>query len=94
MSRGPITTRTEVTVERRRVVVVTGRGASTVAWCSACGRETTQVTPEAAALACGVSSRSIYRAVEEGSIHGTENEDGLLWLCIESLTKRLSGGPS
>jgi hypothetical protein len=66
MTDRPISKRTEVTIERRRVVTVTGRAASTVAWCLTCARETTQVTPEAAALACGVSSRSIYRAIEEG----------------------------
>jgi hypothetical protein len=70
----------EVTIERRR--------ASIVAWCPGCNREITQITAEGAAWFCAVSTRSIYQAIEDGSIHWTENADGFLWLCIESLVKK------
>jgi predicted site-specific integrase-resolvase len=40
--------------------------------------------PEAAALA-GVSSRTIYRWVEEAKVHFIEESGASLWICYQSL---------
>ena len=67
---------------------MTGRRAPMVAWCSVCGRDTAQLTADEAALFCAISSRSVYRAIEDGSIHSSENADGLLSVCFESLPNK------
>lgn len=79
--------RTEITIERRRTIVIRGRQLSMVEWCASCGREETKLTAEGAATFCGVSPRTIYRAIEAGSLHFDEATDGLLWLCLTSLTQ-------
>ena len=77
--------RTEITIERRRTVVLSRRRVTIIDWCAQCGRQETKLTAEGAGVFCGVSTRTIYRAVERGLVHFSENPDGLIWLCLGSL---------
>jgi predicted site-specific integrase-resolvase len=45
------------------------------------------VTPEEASRLRNVSTRGIYRWVEEGSLHYLESQDGLLFVCVKSLLR-------
>lgn len=47
------------------------------------------VTPEAAAVVAGVSTRTVYRWVEAGKIHFAETPAGLVLVCLNSLLKRI-----
>jgi excisionase family DNA binding protein len=42
------------------------------------------LTPDEVAVMSGISTRAIYRLVEEGRIHFTETEDGSVLVCVSS----------
>lgn len=43
------------------------------------------ITPDEAAALCEVSTRTVYRWLEQGSIHFSETEAGSLFICLRSL---------
>lgn len=75
---------TEITVERSEVLVVRRSRFSVYAWCSRCGARVQMLTPEEAARAADVSTRTIYSRVENGQIHFTEMAEGM-FVCLNSL---------
>lgn len=77
--------RTEITVETHRVLAISRRQISGRAWCSDCGEIVNRVTPEEAAVIAHVSARTIYRWIEAEQLHFTENQTGLLRICLNSL---------
>ena len=82
-------TRTEITIEVDELMLVRSRRVDSVQfWCAACAAEVAMVTPEQAAVMAGVSSRTIYRWVEEARIHFTEDLRGSLLVCADSLPAR------
>lgn len=44
------------------------------------------VTPEQAAVLFHLSTRQIHHMVDEGTVHFVEMSDGLLMICLKSLT--------
>jgi excisionase family DNA binding protein len=70
-----------------RVMVIRRRAAYTVAWCKACAVEATFLTAEEAAAAAGVTTRVIYRWLEEGRIHFSETPEGATLICLNSLPR-------
>jgi len=82
-------TRTEITIEVDELMLVRSRrGDSVQTWCPACAAEVAMVTPAQAAAAVGVSSRMIYRWMEEAKVHFTEESGGSLFICADSLQAR------
>jgi len=79
--------RTEITIERRRIVLLSKRRPVAPAWCDGCAAQVKMVSPEEAALFAGVSSRTIYRRVETGQLHFMETQQGLLLICANSLSE-------
>jgi excisionase family DNA binding protein len=77
--------RMEITVERRRVLHISRRRFSMIAWCAACGERSRMVMPDEAAAVTGVTSRTIYRWIEAERLHYTETPEGILLICINSL---------
>jgi hypothetical protein len=77
--------RIEITVEKRRLVVLSQRNHSVHAWCETCGAQVQMVTPDEAAQLCQVSTRNVYRRIETGRIHFTETEKGFSLVCLQSL---------
>ena len=43
------------------------------------------VTPDEAAALCDVSTRVIYRYLEDGAMHFIETEKGELFICLRTL---------
>ena len=80
--------RTEITVEEQ-IRIVRRAGASSQVSCPVCLAKTCMVTPDEAALAAGVSSRTIYRWVEEHKIHFRESALGSLVVCPRSVLEQL-----
>jgi len=78
--------RTGITIETDRLFVIRRRGCSVLAWCGACAEQVKMVTPDEAAVLSRVSSRTIYRWVEGEKIHFAETQDGLLLICLNSLS--------
>jgi hypothetical protein len=76
---------TRITVETRRVVVISGGGGSALQWCASCDREVRMLTPQDAAAVANVHTRLVYQWVESGLVHFSEAPDGLLLICVNSL---------
>jgi hypothetical protein len=80
------TKRTEITIETEELLVVKqgGDGWGRM-WCSECGATVQAWKPPAAAAVIGSRPRQIYRWVESGSVHFTEDGAGSLLICHNSL---------
>ncbi|HYV82402.1 MAG TPA: hypothetical protein VE931_02745 [Pyrinomonadaceae bacterium] len=76
-------TRTEITVERERWVVV--HKHRRIAWCRSCSRRLQMLSTDDAAILAGVNSRTIFHWAESGVVHSTETAEGLLLICPNSL---------
>jgi len=75
-------TRTEITVETERLVIVNRRRRS--AWCPSCSRQVEMLTVDDAAILFHVASRTIFHWAESGAVHSTETPEGLLLICPDS----------
>jgi hypothetical protein len=76
-------TRTEITVETDRWVIVNRRRR--IAWCSTCSREVEMLNIDDAAIFAHVNSRTIFHWAESGLIHSSETREGLMLICPNSL---------
>lgn len=81
----PLRRRITITVEKDRTVRLRSARATVRAWCAACESEVPMAAPETAALLAGVSARSIYRGMDQASLHYIETPDGLACVCLRSL---------
>lgn len=80
--------RRTITVEIDRVVLISKRKSSPRSWCAACAAETRMVSADQAAAVARVSSRMIYRMVEDDRLHFTETPEGRLFICLNSLSRK------
>lgn len=87
----PTKRRTEITVETHRVVRISGQNVSATAWCERCGDQVWMISPEHAAVMGDLSTRLIYRWVEDGRLHLTERPEGPL-VCVNSLKASITAG--
>jgi excisionase family DNA binding protein len=76
--------RTEITIETSRRVIVRSSSNWREKWCEQCRGVVRMISPNEAAARLNVSSRLIYRWIEEGSIHFREEPGGLM-VCETSL---------
>jgi hypothetical protein len=76
-------TRTEITVEMDRLIVV-NRSRKTE-WCSSCARPVEMLGVDDAALVAHVNSVTIFRWAIAGEVHSTESPEGLLLICPNSI---------
>jgi excisionase family DNA binding protein len=76
---------TVINVETERIIVIRRQSGSAVAWCVACSEQVEMITPAEAARRAAVTTRTIYRRVESGTLHFTETGDGSLLICSTSL---------
>jgi hypothetical protein len=81
------TRKTTVTVETHQLLVVRRGVRFAEDWCAQCGQRVRLVTADEAALLTRASIRTICRRVEEGRVHFKETGDGLLLICLNSLTQ-------
>ena len=75
-------TRTEITVEMDRLIVMSRPGKSE--WCSPCARPVEMLSIDDAALLAHVSSLTIFRWAIAHELHSVENTEGLLLICPNS----------
>ena len=80
-------TRTEITIEKHRILRVRGRSGSVPRWCNSCGPDALMVSPVEAAVLAGVSVRTINRCVEAETVHFVESIDGRLYVCVRSIPR-------
>jgi hypothetical protein len=79
-----VTRRTEITIETSRRLLVRRAGGGSKTWCAKCVAEVNMISANEAAALLHVSTRSIYRWIENGQLHFSEEPDGLL-VCADSL---------
>ena len=77
----------KITVTRRESLYMRGerRTVNMSSWCSQCGGEFAVLIPSLAAEFLSVSTREIYRMVEDGRVHYVEAPDQELFICLNSL---------
>ena len=75
-------TRTEITIETERLVVIKRHRRS--AWCTACSRQVEMLNVDDAAIFAHVNSRTIFHWAESGTVHSSETPEGLLLICPHS----------
>lgn len=75
-------TRTEITVETDRLVIVNKRRRD--AWCSTCSRQVEMLNVDDAAILAHVNTRTIFHWAESGVVHSSETPEGLLLICPHS----------
>jgi hypothetical protein len=77
--------KTEILLEMEETLLIKKSSCTLPVWCPLCQEEFKMVTVDEAAILCGVTSRSIYQAVEGQEIHFIETKEGLLLICPISL---------
>ena len=75
-------TRTEITVELDRLIVV--NRPTRCEWCTSCASPVEMLSIDDAALLAHVSSLTIFRWAIARELHSIENPDGLLLICPNS----------
>ncbi len=75
----------EITIETERFLIITPRRFETRSWCASCGRQVRMVTVDEAARCLCLSSRLIYRWIEDQTLHYTETADRRLLVCLNSM---------
>jgi hypothetical protein len=75
-------TRTEITLERDRLIVISRRRRRR--WCPVCAVTVRMMSVDDAALYAQVSSRTMFRWAESGVVHSSETAEGLLQICPNS----------
>jgi len=79
---------TEIKVENEEIYLLRRLQKPTHAWCGKCGAKVRMVTPDEAARAAGVNTRTIYRWIENAKVHYLETPDGKLFICSRALADR------
>ena len=75
-------------METRELIVLHGQASRIRAYCPQCRQQSWWVTAGQAAQMAGVSTRTVYRWVEEGQVHFEEWEGREIRVCASSLPLR------
>ncbi len=67
-----------------QVFVINRQGVSDETRCSECTESSGLITPQEAAAIRGVSTRVIYRWLEDRPIHFIETDKGELFICLKT----------
>jgi len=77
--------RTEITIETDRVFYISSPRVA-LGWCAQCETQVEMVTVDEAAILRRVNSRTMFQWVESQEVHARENGNGLLLICLNSLS--------
>jgi hypothetical protein len=84
--------RTGIIVETERLIVIPHAPTSAQMWCHYCSARVEIITPEQAATLLQVTPRVVYRWVEVQLLHFTEESDGRVLICRDSIYEQTSEG--
>lgn len=76
---------TEITIETERMLFIS-RPRIVLSWCAGCEAQVEMIPVDEAAILRGVNSRTIFRLAEAKQVHSSENANGLLLICSNSLS--------
>ena len=71
--------------EKPQVFIINRPGLSEQRSCPTCTESSGMITPDEAAALRGVSTRVIYRWLEDGAVHFIETDKGELFICLKTL---------
>ena len=77
--------RTEITIETDRTFYISSPRI-VLSWCAQCEAQVEMLTVDEAAILRRVSSRAMFQRVESQQVHASENANGLLLICLNSLS--------
>ena len=78
--------RLEVFWETREITTISfRRGFSAAGFCQSCNAETRHLTVLEAAAILKISEFAVFRLIQTGQVHSTENADRRLLLCANTL---------
>lgn len=83
--RGAVKRRRKILLEITQLLVIKRSGDAGLAWCVTCARNVHMISTDNAAIIARQSTRTIYRWVEAGRLHFTEQPEGRLLICLDSL---------
>ena len=83
---GKMSRRIDINIESHRLLIIR-RGGPIQTWCKKCRSQVLMITPNEAAAMMNISSRIIYRWIEEGKLHFSEDPGQSILICSDSLTK-------
>ncbi len=78
---------TNFTIETERTLIFRNFGGQQAGWCVGCGADVQMATVAEAAREAGLSELAIYRLLDDGVLHFTEDADGRVLVCLNSLLK-------
>ena len=81
--------RTRTSIEVREVVVIRRSRTRNRIFCAECSGAAALLTVEEAVKISAISSRAIFRLIEEGEVHFTETVDGLTLICPTTLLAKV-----
>ena len=73
----------DISFETEETVVLREGSRVSISYCSGCSREVLMAIPQAAALLSRVGEREIFRLIENGLVHFSE--DGRVLVCLASV---------
>jgi len=76
--------RTEITIETQRILIIRTCQRLGEGWCERCQQQTPRLSLQTAAKA-GVNAEAIFRHVDEGRLHFSGYGDGLQFICLATL---------
>ena len=76
-----------VTVKTERTFVFRSHSSAQVRWCRECGAQVGMMSVEGAARETGVSELAIYKLVENRALHFSEDAEGRVLVCLNSLRR-------
>lgn len=77
--------RIHIDIETHRLLVIR-RSSPVRACCKECRSEVQLITPDQAAAMMNISSRIVYRWIEEAKLHFIEEPGQSIWICADSIT--------
>jgi hypothetical protein len=78
---------TKVTIETERVFTFRNYERQQSGWCLECGAETQMATVAHAARQADLNELAIYQLLDGGALHFSEDADGRILVCLNSLLK-------
>src|SRR5438309_11926938 len=76
--------RTEITIETHRILVIRAASNPDKGWCERCGRPTARISLQAATQE-RITTEAISRHVDEGRLHFPNSSDGS-FICLADTT--------
>ena len=76
-----------VTVRTERTLIFRSHGSVRIQWCAGCAARVGMVCVDGAAREVGLSELAIYKLIEERALHFSEDAEGRVLVCLNSLRR-------